>query len=243
MGHTIKNWLKLHDLDESTVLHAISACPELRPLDFQPLNSSIKSTSSDAQDACILSLKQYFTDFKDTYSLLKTVHWISESDDLPENAPVTMHSDQRHDMVIYCSYRNTVADFIALSHEYGHALQLLQSNKDFIPPIDREIAAFLSEHILLGCIANVEPALYPMFKFVWDAETYNYLHNDAAILRGALMDMATPYTYRFNYPLARLIAEALFASSEHSLIQDVFKGKSAIDWYFSEHEVKKEVAA
>lgn len=100
--------------------------------------------------------------------------WISDPELLPENGPLSLHPEDSEEVVLYAGFGGTSSDFLALAHEYGHTLQILQSNSVFIPKIDREVAAFLAEHIFLACLRSIDSHSHKSIRRIWQAETKKY---------------------------------------------------------------------
>jgi hypothetical protein len=126
--------------------------------------------------------------------------------------------------VVSLAYRGRIVDLITVAHEFGHAVQMVARDNRFVPPIARELAAFLSELALLDLLARADPAMHRAARAVWLACERNYLVRDADRLASALKDPASPYRYCWNYPIARVLASGcaahLPAATRWSLFED-----------------------
>ena len=50
---------------------------------------------------------------------------------------------------IFYSYRGEPSDSLTIAHEFAHALQIRASRGKFVPPIMREVCAFVGEWALI----------------------------------------------------------------------------------------------
>ncbi len=91
----------------------------------------------------------------------------------------------------------TATDLLVLAHEIGHACQALPPGAPLLPPIQRETAALLCEHVL----AQAEPCLAPHL-----ARRIARMARHTPALAGALDHPDTPYGYAWNYPVALTLA-------------------------------------
>lgn len=129
----------------------------------------------------------------------------------PERAPVIrMEWDGRAD------------DLICLAHEVAHALQIMMSDHELMPPVAREVCAFLGELALIAYCREQAPSLNDALSNVWHAENERYLGSDLDALSDALNEPETPYQYRLNYPLARLAAVQLYRRGAGDWCHDLF---------------------
>ncbi|PTN04146.1 hypothetical protein C8N32_101345 [Rhodovulum imhoffii] len=79
-----------------------------------------------------------------------------------------------------------------------------------MPPLAREVCAFLGELVVIMHARTAAPELYPALCDVWHRENDAYLGLDMDLLAAALADPQAQYHYRQNYPAARLAAVELF---------------------------------
>ena len=102
---------------------------------------------------------------------------------------------------------------------------MVARKRDFIPPVIREIAAFLGEHVLLSYLKQTNHSAYAATFFEWKRQNNLYLGLDVQALKVALEHPDSGYNYRHNYPLARILAVQLFRSVDHKKLWPVFQGK------------------
>ena len=79
-----------------------------------------------------------------------------------------------------------------------------------MPPLAREVCAFLGELLVIAHARTAAPDLYPSLCDIWHRENDAYLGSDIDLLAAALVDPQAQYHYRQNYPVARLAAVELF---------------------------------
>lgn len=131
---------------------------------------------------------------------------IPESDGLPH----TMDRGPDQTVLIALNWAGSPDDVICLAHEVGHAVQIIFSDHKQMPPLAREVCAFLGELLVIDHARTEAPGLYPALCDVWHRENDAYLGSDIDLLAAALADPQAYYHYRQNYPVARLTAVELF---------------------------------
>lgn len=122
----------------------------------------------------------------------------------------TLHDDGSGRPFVSCPCDGRAGDLLRLAHEIGHACQILANPGADLPPVLRETAAYLAEGLLVaGALAEGDP-LAPALAARARADSHAIAARDGARLRAALADAAAdpPYSYRWNYPLARRLAQA-----------------------------------
>lgn len=119
-------------------------------------------------------------------------------------------------------------DLMCLAHEAAHALQIILSGNDTMPPIARETCAFIGELLLLRFVEKNDPVLHLELGQVWSMQNAAYLFDNLDSLADGLLNPETPYHYNHNYPLARLAAVQLFTSGSVSLMELFSSGASAM---------------
>ncbi|WP_349370507.1 hypothetical protein [Salinarimonas sp.] len=104
--------------------------------------------------------------------------------------------------------RGDARDALALAHELAHAVQIIASHARTpgaaMPPVAREVCAFLGERALLAHLRDRSEGCALRTAHV--AEDGVYLGEDAATLGAAFADPQAGYDYRWNYPVARWLA-------------------------------------
>jgi len=121
----------------------------------------------------------------------------------------------------------SVHDLLCLAHEIAHAAQLLLSRGSFMPPVAREVCAFLGEMALVEWARMREPDLFPGLLAAWLQDDAAYCAADLDPLSEALGDPQTPYEYRMNYPIARAAAVLLFENATPAALGELFAAGDA----------------
>jgi|GEM_PF-1576502 len=129
--------------------------------------------------------------------------------------------------VIHLVWSGTADDLMCLAHEFAHAMQMSLSGGSFMPPVAREVCAFIGELALIRFMKTQSDAAYKALRTVWYQENERYLGSDLARLRVDLRSSQIHYNYRHNYPFARIIAMSLFATRASSDLADIFSSGSA----------------
>jgi len=91
-------------------------------------------------------------------------------------------------------------------------------------PIQREICAFLGEQILIDFATSSSPEISDNLRSVWELENQVYFGVDTDILAKAALNEASEYTYRWNYPVARLAAVTFFRERPADALWSIFNG-------------------
>ena len=123
---------------------------------------------------------------------------------------------------VSCHYEGTPADFLAVAHEFAHAIQIAASERSVMPPLAREVCAFLGEHALLAHVAVNFPDLHPGLHEAMRRDDAIYFGGDRDALLGALSSQVSEYDYRWNYPVARHVARQVFDQWGHEAIWRLF---------------------
>jgi len=126
---------------------------------------------------------------------------------------------------VSCPYNGMASDVINISHEFSHAVQLVASDTSTMPPIAREVCAFIGEQVLLSKLSKDQPALHESIVRVWHAENHYYLGKCGQLLRTAINNPSITYHYRWNYPIARVIAYLQFQTTSLEDLWQFFRNK------------------
>jgi hypothetical protein len=103
--------------------------------------------------------------------------------------------------LVSCPCTGRTSDLLLLAHEIGHALQALTRPVSPLPPIQREIAAFIVEEAAERRLRATYPATGPIL-----AARQARVTRHGPDLSAALNAPQTRYHYAWNYPVARAIA-------------------------------------
>ena len=118
----------------------------------------------------------------------------------------TLHDDGRGLPYVCCPLKGRLSDLLVLAHEIGHACQLLASRQPDLPPLQREMAAYLAEEIIREGLAVSDARQGAALDGVDKARTRRIMLRDGAALLHGLRDPVAAYGYGWNYPIARDLA-------------------------------------
>ena len=94
-----------------------------------------------------------------------------------------------------------------------------------MPPVAREVCAFLGELMLIDWAQQNDTVLFQQLVLVWHDENAIYLGSDLDQLKEAIKDLNQPYDYRLNYPLARMVAAHIFETHSIDDIKKLFSSR------------------
>lgn len=146
-----------------------------------------------------------------------------------EEAPYTICQGSGESPVILMGWNGQPEDLLCLAHEAAHALQILLSKHELMPPVARETCAFIGELLLLDYVTKHVPDLHDPLLNVWHSGNSFYLGDCVDVLTDALNHPEVSYHYYQNYPLARLAAVQMFYNANSkSLCRLFLSGKEAM---------------
>lgn len=119
------------------------------------------------------------------------------------------------------NYHGTDKDILSMAHEFGHALQIVaswQQSCKSMPPLARECCAFFLELAFIDSFEESMPTLVQSHRASDDV----YFGRDGQLLNIALNDAALPYSYAWNYPIARYAARRFFDDLSSEQITGLF---------------------
>ena len=121
----------------------------------------------------------------------------------------TLHDAGNGAPYVSCPWDGRIVDAVTLSHEFGHAAQILASADREVPPILREAFAHLTEHLFARQL-NIDG--HPQAGDIADYARQNALAmavHYGPRLRRALSESSAQYEYGWNYPPALALSDAL----------------------------------
>lgn len=229
IDYTLIEWCSLHSIGEHTLDLLIGANRQISTPKIGLYASSAEfPPKNHALSLVEFAFKLFFPSRADKIeSCFARTHFRVGDDVTNPNAPCTIDHGMQAGPELLCAYRRRPEDLVALAHECAHALQLSLNPGRFMPPVQREICAFLGEQILLDFAAHSAPELSEDLQAVWDLETKTYLGEDATRLAHAAQNPQSRYTYRWNYPIARLAAIQFYAERPPAELWSFFEGNPA----------------
>lgn len=220
--HTIKDWLWLHDLNATAVnavLDSIS-CDTLNPS-----TQALSVTFPDQElmwDTVAKALNHLIPELG---SYIEKARCSTKREfNATEARAYTYYEHATDAAFVSMSYRGTPNDALCMAHEFGHAVQIACVSDSFVLPIQREIAAFLSEFALLTWTRKENTQLHQSLMDAFIFDNVLYYDFDVRALQASLTLDHTKYDYRWNYPVARFFAEQMYMSGSQNDIVDAING-------------------
>lgn len=232
-NHTLSDWLALHQLDPPTCARLLGE------MTVELANTDVVQNAEDLSypplglEAAWSITREAWSDFvPDQRGVIADT--IANTEKIVVNRPgssrkaLTLdHGPGTYPTVVH-SYRDDAADLLIIAHEFGHALQIRVGAGSFVPPVVREVCAFLSESALLRYLRTHDATRHACLLAVWHKETARYfgVQRDRALL--ALTRPRTPYRYGWNYPLARYLALEISRVGSPDLAWRVFAERLSV---------------
>lgn len=129
---------------------------------------------------------------------------------------------------IFYIFEGKPSDLLVMGHEFAHALQLVQRRERFMPPMMREVCAFIGEHAVLRHADAADAALAGALLSRMKQDTRKYVLSDGKKLLSSLDDLTAPYRYAWNYPIARYLADRIATGSATGWIWKMFEGQLSV---------------
>lgn len=228
-GYLVEDWLGLHNLYFDTVREALTkienfhrVAPTLTPAPQFGLFPLLKAENAWKLAAESLSEQLPYLELEISQVVQGCKRNFNASS---QNSPYTLIEDDSDFPTVSMSYNGSAADILCVAHEFGHVLQWYLAGGHFIPPMYREIAAFLAEHVFLEYMEKIHPDLGMDIRAAWELDNQIYYEKDGKLLLDALKaPQISKYNYRHNYPLARSIAARMKKTASKDDWHLVFHG-------------------
>ncbi len=228
--HMLDDWLTLHGItadDCERLLSRIPGQPTISTADFAA--SAQVPSGHSAEEAWTFVNHAMARQCPSLSDVIKSVVVNTAVNPAPDRkrfpAPFTLHDGGNGYPYVSCHHDGGIGSLICLAHEAGHAIQSVMSGGAFVPPITREVAAFVSETACEALIDAECSGLSPAIGELRTALDARYLGRYARRLRKALSSAQENYDYVWNYPLARLLARGLTGPLACSECTALFSGR------------------
>lgn len=222
----IKDWLDLHGLTarqcEAVMSRAVYAGGGDPHISGCPAGLSCESAWNVAATAMLAAFPQASTMID--HVRINTLRMF-RADTARAPRPFTLGAGPDGRPIVVLRYRGRIGDLITVAHEFGHAVQIAASTNTFVPPVNREICAFVSELALLRHLGSNLPVKHGPAMAAWETRNADYLGRYAAQLALALKDPAAVYRYTWNYPIARVLASECFAQLPGDPLWAIFENR------------------
>ena len=225
------------DLHQLTKQYSLSCCHVIKtnlqsitPSShaFQNLNQIHLELQSSIDSLIVPSLQKHLHLSSEDAALLKKIQVLQyKSGDIESS--YTEYNQECETPVIHLQWSGSTKDLVVLAHEYSHAVQILLSKKEFMPPIVREVCAFMGELMLIDYSKRQSQTLYQALCETWRIDNLYYLGKCTDDLLNSLEQQEEQYVYWHNYPLARAMAMATFTATSRESMTSLFaSGSSAL---------------
>lgn len=231
--HSLSDWLALHDLDPATcsrILHAIKWEAAGEPASHESLNLGYEALDREvAWRRTAEAMREYLPVHKniiaDTFE--NTAKIVIDQPDQSRKALTLDNGPTAYPTILF-SYFGEPSDCLVIAHEFAHALQIRASRGKFVPPVIREICAFIGESALLSYTLHCDAAQHTSLVQAWrnDNNTYFRLQRDR--LQAALLRPHTSYQYSWNYPIARYLAVEISNRCSKDWVWSIFEGDTSL---------------
>ena len=224
--NTVQDWIDLHRLTSQEVLNYCDVIRQrFQSQRHDASRNGSKSLSFDIEQSlehlvlpALGDLLSVASSEKHNLSAVKIIK--HEAGDL--DLPFTEWDTKTNAPASHMVWSGTADDLMCLAHEMAHAAQMILSKGAFMPPVAREACAFLGELALIRYAKMNSRALCRELQSVWHRENKCHLADDIVQSANDLKAGSAPYHYRYNYPLARIAAIALFAAHGSDAIKKIF---------------------
>jgi hypothetical protein len=231
--HSLSDWLTLHELDVVTCRGLLEAAAQegadgsrpTPPLSIEGKVFDPEAAWTRAAEAMRQFLPGHNVIIDEIYK--HTVRVMLNSRGTRKKA-LTVDNGPTSYPAIFFRHSNEPSDALIVAHEFGHALQLRASQGRFVPPVMREVCAFISEATLLAHAQHNSDADWLDLSITWQKDDRRYFGSRLESLEQALPRMETPYSYAWNYPIARYLASRLRILYFPDMIWRAFEGRLSL---------------
>ena len=215
-GHSktdFETWASLHRLSKQAILECLHNCE--KSFCWANVSSDRDSkatlTPSDclviAQDIHKSMFRKSQVEMNEFNRMLQITVTPSEVRERSYSEVIATHNRPTRFRIVFKTF-DEPADALNLVHEYFHCVQFYESQCTEIPPMLRELAAFIGELCFLQYSASHIKSKYAPLFIAWRNSNRIYVLKYAARLALAATSRAR-YSYEWNYPLARILSVAI----------------------------------
>jgi len=221
----IHRWMSLNSLSQEFILEELQkeSGSQLLAIEDDLFESKTGLDVDEAWNKVAQAYQNYFINYEEDVVLVRdNVTRIHDNFFDREFPPFTIDRGDSELPLIYSKYEDTAACLLNLSHEFGHALQIIMSRKSKMQSVWRELCAFLGERLFIDSMLSTDKSLYEKLIKVWNLENKKYMLNDKFTLLTAISYGDWEYNYLWNYPVARMLSGKIYERSTPTLVAVVF---------------------
>lgn len=221
-------WMHLHKLNIQTVEKYMNVAREYSKtrLLSDTRYENLKNLQLDAKNVWNLTAAAMMWFFPSRHRVLEEVRDNAQltinEDSVMSDCSYTYYHDKTRTLMVELSYKYRPEDVLTVAHEFGHCVQLTSTKENFIPPLFRETCAFIAELIFLKYLERSYPELHTVLVKSWYSQNSHYLGQSSKMLHAATNISLQPYTYEWNYPIARVFSIIAFNSMGNKKIWELF---------------------
>lgn len=228
-GATMADWLSLHGLSKALCNAILAAAPDGPTNAPEPqVDHAIKTEPNavwrDIARAVQAKLPAASSTIDATLAQTRT-NFAPDPARFPRAFTL---QDLPNQPFVSCPCKGDISDLVPLAHEFGHALQLIASEERALPPVLRETCAFLCEHWYLVHLQATRPDIAAVLAPVWQSQSDKALRRSAQRLAHALAFPRAAYSYQWNYPLARILAQRLATAPDAAVLWPLFMARRTL---------------
>lgn len=223
MHATMDDWCNVHRITPSQCLGWLSVfeSPESSDVPTGQTNLSAAEVWQLCTDAVATALPSN----EDAIRVSAANAELNTSPDIKKfPAAYTLHDNGKGQPYVSMPYKGSTRDILTLAHEFGHVIQISNTNSPFTPPALREVCAFMSEGWLIDFLGEFDAGLRDRVLGPWKRS----VAADFGIRRDAFLAACNspqaPYDYAWNYTLARRLALAATDAMEPGMKWQLFSG-------------------
>lgn len=202
---TLDDWCRLHHITQQQVTRWLGKQDPPRDTQNSGLTDidagQVWHWSADAMAAALPAQR-------DAIFAARDMADVNTSPDIQRHPTAfTLHDAGQGRPYVSVPYTGSARDVLTLAHEFGHVIQILNTDAHLTPPVLREVCAFLAEGWLLEYLATFDTLLSDKVRAPWARSVaVDFGARRAALLDAFHQGPQTPYDYAWNYPLARRLA-------------------------------------
>lgn len=231
--HNLHDWLDLHALDQQTcrdILDAIGREVAEMPVQRKDLGERYHALDPEGcWSVAIAAMRDFLPDhcgiIDETFLGSEKIAIVRSRKS--RRALTIDHGPAKYPTILY-HFHGDPSDPLVVAHEFGHALQIRASGGMFLPPVMREVCAFLAEGALLSHCLDHGLIQYAALLERWQDDNRRYFGKIATKLNADLANPDAVYDYSWNYPVARLIAHRISNNFSRDSIWGVFQGGCSV---------------
>ena len=236
--HSVRDWLQVHGLDLDFAREAVRTARRntASPFSNFPIECQ-KAVTPETANAhhyfrfLIAPALSNLVGDNELVNLLNSVQTTIVSEENLDDGPYVSHVGRHGGPEILISWVADARHINLYAHEVAHAAQIIMSNQRWMPPMAREVCAFLGELAVLDYALTTDHGLFQALYRDWNGRMKHDLDVGANLLLKRLDELGDPYEYSMNYPLARYLAARVYSRYGPQWIRGFFRsGEAAMDY-------------